>query len=135
MPPRLPLPLAALLLGAAAPAVGAQVRWQDIGATSTGNRITVDPRSIRRTGGLVAATVRIVFATPVQTPQGAWKSGRTKATFDCAKQSLAASETVYYADERGSKVVERKVNKMPGYGVALKGSLGDVAMTYLCKAK
>ncbi|MDB4886467.1 MAG: hypothetical protein JWN79_1905 [Gemmatimonadetes bacterium] len=135
MPPRLHLPLAALLLGAAAPAVGAQVRWQDIGATSTGNRITVDPRSIRRTGGLVAATVRIVFATPVQTPQGAWKSGRTKATFDCAKQSLAASETVYYADERGSKVVERKVNKMPGYGVALKGSLGDVAMTYLCKAK
>ena len=28
---------------------------------------------------------------------------------------------------------QRTVNKIPGYGPALKGSLGDVALTYLCK--
>jgi hypothetical protein len=27
------------------------------------------------------------------------------------------------------------VNKIPGYGPALAGSLGDVALTYLCTTK
>jgi hypothetical protein len=30
-------------------------------------------------------------------------------------------------------VVERKVNKLPGYGPALTGSLGEIALTYLCR--
>jgi hypothetical protein len=108
-------------------------KWTPIGKTSSGNEVFVDSRSVRRTGDLVAANVRVVFTTPVKTPKGVWASSRTVATFDCAKKSLAARENVFYADAKGTKVTERTVNKLPGYGPALKGSLGDVAMTYLCK--
>ncbi len=125
--------LALLALVTIAPTIAAQGKWKDIGATSSGNRVSVDPRSVKRTGGLVAARVRVVFTTPVQTPQGPWGRSETTATFDCARQSLAAKENVVYASATGSRVVQRTVNKLPGYGPALKGSLGDVALTYLCR--
>ncbi len=120
-------------LALTAPAAAAQSRWKDIGPTASGNVVSVDPRSIKRNGGLVSATVRLVFTTPVKTPQGLWASSKTSATFDCAKKSLAAKENVYYSDAKSTKVVERKVNKLPGYGPALGGSLGAVALDYLCK--
>lgn len=113
----------------------AQKKWTDIGTTSSGNHVFVDPKSIKKTGSLVAATVRVVFTTPVQTPRGAWMSSRTSATFDCAKKSLAAKENVFYGDARETKVIERKVNAIPGYGPAIGGSLGDVALRYLCAAR
>jgi hypothetical protein len=113
----------------------AQKKWTPIGTTSSGNPVFVDARSIKRTGSLVAATVRVVFSTPVQTPKGAWTSSRTTATFDCAKKSLAAKENVYYGDARETKVVDRKVNAIPGYGPALGGSMGALALDYLCKAR
>jgi hypothetical protein len=121
--------LAALCLPSIA---GAQVKWKEIGQTSSGNSVYVDPRSVKRSANLVSGTVRVVFKEPVQTAKGVWKSSRTSATFDCAKKSLAAKENVYYADERGTKVTDRTVNKQPGFGPALGGSLGDVALRYLC---
>ena len=113
----------------------AQKKWTPIGATSSGNQVFVDPRSVKRTGSLVAATVRVVFTKPVQTSSGAWMSSRTTATFDCATKKLAAKENTVYGDARETKVVEHKVNKIPGYGPALGGSLGDVALKYLCAPK
>ena len=113
----------------------AQKKWTPIGATASGNQVFVDAKTIKRTGSLVAATVRVVFTTPVQTPKGAWMSSRTSATFDCAKKSLAAKENIYYGDAKETKVVDRKVNAIPGYGPALGGSLGDVALRYLCAQK
>jgi hypothetical protein len=125
----------ALVLGSLllAPAALHAQKWTPIGKTSSGNEVFVDSRSVKRTGDLVAANLRVVFTTPVKTPKGVWASSRTVATFDCAKKSLAAKENVFYADAKGTKVTERTVNKMPGYGPALQGSLGDVAMTYLCR--
>lgn len=110
-------------------------RWKDIGTTSSGNVVSVDPASIKRKAGLVSATVRVVFTTPVKAAKGTWASSRTSATFDCAKRSLAARENVYYSDARSTRVVERTVNKQPGFGPALGGSLGAIALEYLCKAK
>jgi hypothetical protein len=129
---RLPAMMLAVLV--ALPAVAHAQKWKDIGRTSSGNMVSVDPKSVKRTGNLVAANVRVVFTNPVATRKGSWKSSRTTATFDCAKKSLAAKENVYYSDERSTKVVERSVNRMPGYGPALGGSLGMVALDYLCKA-
>lgn len=119
----------------AAPRAGAQGKWKEIGKTASGNMVSVDPKTVKRTGNLVAANVRVVFSTPVKAARGIWASSRTTATFDCAKQSLAAKENVFYSDARSTKVTERTVNKLPGYGPALKGSLGDVALTYLCATK
>jgi len=125
----------ALVLLALPSIAHAQKKWTPIGATSSGNQVFVDSKSIKRTGSLVAATVRVVFTTPVQTPKGAWMSSRTSATFDCAKKSLAAKENVYYGDAKENKVVDRKVNAIPGYGPALGGSMGALALTYLCAQK
>jgi hypothetical protein len=125
-----------LLAAALAPTTAhAQKKWTQIGTTSSGNPVYVDPKSVKKSGDLVSATVRVVFVKPVETPQGAWMSGRVAGTYDCAKKSVAAKEQTYYGDKAESKVVQHKVNKMPGYGPALAGSLPAVALDYLCKAK
>ncbi|HKP16668.1 MAG TPA: surface-adhesin E family protein [Gemmatimonadaceae bacterium] len=119
-----------------APSVAqAQKKWTSIGATAAGNQVFVDAKSVKRTGSLVAATVRVVFTPPVKTASGTWMSSRTTATFDCAAKKLAAKENVYYGDAKETKVVERKVNKMPGYGPALGGSMGALALDYVCKPR
>ena len=114
-----------------APSLHAQ-KWADIGKTASGNMVSVDPRSIKRDKGLVHATVRVVFTTPVKAAKGTWASSKTIATFDCAARKLAAKENVYYSDAKSTVVVERNVNKLPGYGPALGGSLGQIALDYLC---
>ncbi len=126
-------PLAALALVLVVPAASAQTHWKQIGKTATGNSVYVDPRSIHTAKGLTEATVRVVFTTPVQTPEGAWYAARTRATFDCANRKLAVKENTYYGNAKETKVVERKVNKIPGYGVVPTGSLGDVALDYFCR--
>lgn len=125
--------LGSLLLVVASSAAPAQ-KWKDIGKTASGNMVSVDPRSVKKKDGLVSATVRVVFTPPVKAARGMWASSRTTATFDCAKKSLAAKENVYYSDEKSTRVVERSVNKIPGFGPALGGSLGGVALQYLCSA-
>ena len=130
---RTPLVLAAAgALAAAPPALQARTKWTAIGTTSAGNAVYVEPKSVKRTGGLVAANVRVVFTEPVKGAKGTFASYRTSATFDCAKKSLAAKENVFYADANSTKVTERTVIKQPGYGPALGGSLGGVALQYLC---
>jgi len=125
--------VAATILLLAPGVASAQARWKEIGRTSSGNRVYVDPKSVHTRKGLIDATVRVAFTTPVATPEGAWYSARTKATFDCATRKLAAKENVYYGNAKETKVVERKVNKIPGFGPVLNGSLGAVAMDYFCR--
>ena len=127
------LALALLLLVPSA--ARAQKKWTPIGTTASGNPVYVDAKSVKRTGSIVAATVRVVFTTPVQTPKGVWMSSRTTATFDCAKKTLAAKENVYYGDAKETKVVDRKVNAIPGYGPALGGSMGALALDHVCKPR
>jgi hypothetical protein len=117
-----------------APVASAQ-KWKDIGKTSSGNIVSVDERSVRRKGDTVSATVRVIFTEPVKAARGIWKSSKTSATFDCRKRYLAAKENVFYSDEKGTRVVERSVNKIPGYGPGLAGSLGGIAVDYLCGPK
>jgi hypothetical protein len=116
-------------------AVQAQRGWVAIGKTSAGNSVFVDSRTVKRTGDLVAANVRVVFTEPVKGAKGTFASYRTSATFNCTKKSLAAKENVYYADAKSTRVIDRSVNKLPGFGPALGGSLGAVALEYLCTDK
>jgi len=122
----------ALLSTFFSPAASAQ-KWVDIGKTASGNVVSVDPKSVKRNGNLVAATVRVVFTPPVKAARGTWASSKTIATFDCARRYLAAKENVFYSDAKSTKVIERSVNKQPGFGPALGGSLGGIAVDYLCK--
>lgn len=131
----LALALLLLVVPAFAHAQKAQKKWTSIGKTSSGNEVFVDAKSVKRTGSLVAATVRVVFTPPVQMPRGAMMSSRHTATFDCAKKALAAKENVYYGDAKETKVVDRKVNAIPGYGPAIGGSMGALALEHLCAAR
>jgi hypothetical protein len=124
--------VATLSLSLAPRTVEAQRGWVAIGKTSAGNSVFVDPRTVKRTGDLVAANVRVVFTEPVKGAKGTFASYRTSATFNCTKKSLAAKENVYYADAKSTRVIDRSVNKLPGFGPALGGSLGAVALEYLC---
>ncbi len=124
--------LGIILLLSVAPLASAQ-KWKDIGTTASGNVVSVDPKSVKRDGNMVSATVRVVFTPPVKAARGTWASSRTIATFDCSRRYLAAKENVFYSDVKSTKVIERNVNKLPGFGPALGGSLGGVAVDYLCK--
>src|SRR5829696_5266366 len=130
-----PFIFASLLLATTAVAAAAQGRWKDIGKTSSGNSVYVDPRSVKTVNGITTARIRVKFDPPVQTPKGAWATSQHLAMFDCARSAIAVKENIYYADEKTNKVVERKVNAQPGYGPALKGSLSQVALDYFCKSK
>ena len=123
-----------LLLAAASP-VAAQSGWKEIGKTSSGNSVYVYPRSIKTVNGIINARVRVRFEPPVQTPQGPWAASYSDAMFDCAKLAIAVKQTIYYADEKATKVVERKVNAKPGYGPALGGSMAKLALDYLCSQR
>jgi hypothetical protein len=127
------LTISPVLLAGLSLSAHAQGRWKDIGKTSSGNSVYVDPRSIKTVNGIITARVRVKFDPPVQTPQGAWATSQHIAMFDCGKSTIAVKESVYYANEKTNKVVERKVNAQPGFGPTIKGSLSQVALDYLCK--
>jgi hypothetical protein len=123
-------------LGAAltvAPDLPAQA-LKAIGTTSAGTPVMLETKSVSRTGDIVTATVRVALAPPLKSAEGELKSSRTIAMYDCAKRTVATKESWYYLDEAGRKVGMHKVVKVPGYGPVFKGSLADVAMTYLCAA-
>lgn len=123
-----------LLLATASP-LAAQSRWKEIGKTSSGNPVYIDPRSVKTVNGIIHALVRVKFDPPVETPQGAWATSQTQGMFDCARQSIAAKETIFYADERKNRIVDRRVNAKPGFGPALGGSMAKLALDYLCAAR
>lgn len=124
--------LSIILLLLPAFAAAAQARWREIGKTSGGNSVYVDPRSVKKVNGIITARVRVKFEPPVKTPQGLWATSQTLAMFDCAKSAIAAKETIYYIDEKAGKIAERKVNAQPGFGPALGGSMAKLALDYLC---
>jgi hypothetical protein len=122
------------LLAAPAAASHAQTRhWKEIGKTSAGNSVFVDPRSVKNVKGIVSARVRVKFTNPVPTREGNWVTSQHSAMFNCAKSSVASKENVYYSDEKGSHVVKRDKIAIPGFGPALGGSMAKVALDYLCK--
>jgi len=127
-----------VLLAIAAPPVGAQgaPRWQEIGKTSTGNPVFIDPRSVQRdSAGIITATVRVVYVEPVDTPQGPITGSRAVAMFDCAVKRVAVKESIIWHDERASKAYRRSKPAQPGFGPALTSTFAHVALEHLCAAR
>lgn len=113
----------------------AQGRWKEIGKTTAGNSVYVDPSTVKTVNGIVTARIRVKFTPPVATPEGNWVTSQHLAMFNCEKSSVATKESIYFADESGKKVVEKKTNVIPGYGPAFAGSMAKVVLDYLCKKK
>ena len=105
---------------------------QDIGKTSAGTPVYLEPKSVTRANGIVTAAVRVALAPPIRNGPTLLKASRTIAMFDCAKQTVATKESWYYTDEAYTTVGMHRAAKIPGFGPAFGGSLADVAMKHLC---
>ena len=62
-----------------------------------------------------------------------WITRAPAATFNCTTRKLAAKENVFYGNAKETKVVERKVNRHARLRPAPGGSMGAVALEYLCR--
>ena len=122
-----------LVIPVGAHAQAKSVKWKAIGKTSSGNRVYVDPKSVHTRKELRDATVRVVFTKPVESRGGPLYTSRTRATFNCTTRRMAVKENTFYGNAKETKVVEHKVNKIPGFGWVPEGSMGAVALDYLCK--
>ena len=117
------------------PAVAHAQRWQDIGKTSTGNTVYVDPRSVSKApDGIITATVRVVYTTPVDTPQGPITGSRSIAMFDCTAKKVAVKENIIWHNEARGTMYRKSNPAQPGYGPALTSTFAHVAMEHLCAA-
>jgi hypothetical protein len=127
--------IAAVLL-AVVPAAAQAQRWQDIGKTSTGNTVFVDPRSVSKAAdGIITATVRVVYTTAVDTPQGPITGSRSIAMFDCAAKKVAVKENIIWHDEARRTMYRKSNPAQPGFGPALTSTFAHVAMEHLCAAR
>lgn len=113
----------------------AQGRWKEIGTTSAGNSVYVDPASVKTVSGVITARIRVKFAEPVKTPEGLWVASHHIAMFDCAHSSVGAKESIYYSDEAANKIVKARRSPSLGSGPAIGGSMAQVALDYMCKKK
>jgi hypothetical protein len=95
--------------------------------------VQVDPKSVKRKGANVDATVRVPFLKPKKMAGGDVTSSRTKVTFECGKETVAIKEYTFYYDEKANKVFQHQVAQMPGFSPVMGGSMTKVAYDYLCK--
>jgi hypothetical protein len=123
-----------LAVFAATPLVAQRApRWQEIGTTSTGNAVFVDPRSVSRdSAGIITATVRVVYKDSVMTPDGPIRGTRTVAMFDCAKKHVAVKENIIYHDEARGSIYRRSAPARPGFGPVFTSNFSGVALQHLC---
>jgi hypothetical protein len=129
------LVIVALAVSGAATALDAQgtPRWQEIGKTSTGNAVFLDPRSVSRdSAGIITATVRVVYTEAVDTPQGPITGSRAVAMFDCAAKRVAVKESIIWHDERKGTMYRKSAPAKPGFGPALTSTFAHVALEHLC---
>lgn len=115
----------------------AQSARKEIGRTAIGTPtpVFVEPRTISRSGTVVTAAIRVALVPPLKHPKGELKSSRTLGMYDCAKRTVATKESWYYLDDAGKQEGMHREVKIPGFGPISKGSVADVALTYLCAAK
>lgn len=110
-------------------------RPREIGRTAANNPVLVEPRSVRRDGPLLHATLRVRFAKAVRAPGGDWWSSRTRLTFDCTKRQVMILENWYFGDTTWTRIASHSASGKPGYGTVMGGSMTSVAYDTLCPAR
>ncbi len=109
--------------------------WREIGKTSTGNPVFVDPASIVRRDSTITGTFRVVYLTPVKTPKGNITGARSTAMFLCKDKKVAVKESVLWIDEAAGTIYQRTAPRMPGFGPVWNTNFSGVALEYLCSAR
>jgi hypothetical protein len=109
-------------------------KWVEIGKTSTGNTVFIDPKSIV-TGkdGIITAAFRVPYAKPLPTGKEPVRLVKATAMFRCSDRRVAVKESAMYHDEAGTRVFQRSKPKIPGFSVSFSSTFSGVALDYLCK--
>ncbi len=107
-------------------------RWREIGKTSTGNAVFIDPSSVSKRDSIITATVRVVYAKPVDTPKGPITGSRSVAMFNCARKTIAVKENIIWHDERAGRIYEKRTPRQPGFGRVFSSNCSGVALAHLC---
>ena len=108
---------------------------REIGRTAANNPVLVEPRSVRRDGTQLHATIRVKFAKAVRAPGGDWWSSRTRLTFDCSNRTVKVLENWYYADTSWTRVASHSRSGLPGFGTVMGGSMTSVGYDTLCPTR
>jgi hypothetical protein len=128
--------LALALLIVAIPSA-ARAQWKSIGKTSRdGSEMFVRQSSIKRGGDTVSALILTRFAQPTYDAvhKDTLRALTTMTTFDCRREKVKVTESVYYVNFDKSKISTRSKPKVPGYQ-AVFGAAYPIAFASLCKAK
>lgn len=107
---------------------------QPIGTISGGNPVFLEPKSVKRTGDEVTATLRTSFLKPAKAPGGLWYGSRTLVTVRCQAGTAAVKENRYYSDAKFKTVASEKIVGIPGYAAPVPGSVPALALKALCGA-
>jgi hypothetical protein len=107
---------------------------KEIGRTSVGTPTPVflETRTVAREGTVITAAIRVALVPPLKHPKGELMSSRTLGMYNCATKTVATKESWYYLDDAGKSEGMHRQVKIPGFGPVGKGSVADVALTYLC---
>lgn len=126
--------VAAALLLTVATSLSAQ-RPREIGRTAANNPVLVEPRTVKREGTLLNATIRVRFAKAVKVPGGDWWSSRTRLVFDCSNRQVKVFENWYYGDTTWHRVASHTVSGQPAFGTVMGGSMTSVGYDALCPVR
>ena len=107
-------------------------RWREVGKTTTGNAVFIDPASVSKRDSIITATVRVVYAKPVDTPKGPITGSRSVAMFNCARRTIAVKENIIWHDERAGRIYEKRTPRQPGFGPVFSSNFSGVALAHLC---
>jgi hypothetical protein len=124
----------ALIALLSAPAALAAQAWKPIGKTARdGSEMFVKESSVRRGGDTVSALILTRFASPAFDPvrKDTLRALTTMVTFDCRKEKVKVTESVYYVSFDRNRVSRRSKPKIPGYQ-AVFGAAYPVAYAHLC---
>jgi hypothetical protein len=107
----------------------------EIGKTSAGTPVMLESGSRVTAAGITTATLRVGLQPTIKTANGDMVSMRSIMMFDCAQQTSATKERWFYFDAKGVKEARHDKPGKPGFGPAIKGSLADVGLAFVCSAK
>lgn len=123
--------LAVAAAGLAATAFAAD--WQPVGENANGNRIFVDKASVKTAAGVTDVTFRTVLKTPLDMPNGAVTSLRSRMKVKCADMTAAGVEVVLYQDEAKDVAFARNEAPKIEYVKEPAGSSADLVARHVCR--
>lgn len=122
-----------LLLASVAVAAAAAPAWQSIGENANGNKVFVDPASVKTAKGVTTVTYRTEMKSALDTPGGGITSMRSTMQVNCTDMTAAGIEVVLYENEAKNKIFSRNKAQKIEYLNEPAGSSADMVVKHVCK--